>query len=414
MRYLFFIFLLAALFQTPLRAQNLPYANLVIQELCSEKMAGRGYLNKADKVAAEFISSELKRHKTLPFGKNYFQKVSFPINTFPGEMQVGINSTLLKPVSEFVVSPNCKTISGTFPIIYLNAAADTIDAIYDSLINVDNTGKFIVAPFTKRKLTRDNPFKASGVIVPKKSLYWWASTGFEVAKTPLILIKDSLLTSKPNSISLNIENKFYKEYKSQNVVGLIPGSEKADSFIVFTAHYDHLGYMGKDNAFLGANDNASGTAMLLSLIEYFAKPTNRPKYTIAFLFFTGEEAGLNGSNYFVKNPLFDLQAIKALINLDMVGSGSEGIALVNGKKNTRITQKFQAINNEHNYFTDILVRGESCNSDHCYFDKVGVPAVFIYTRGKEHKEYHTLKDVPEILPLTKYSELFNLLVNFCE
>lgn len=395
-----------------LSGQNIDYSRTVINELCSPNMAGRGYVNDGDKKAATYIAKQLKLHNTLAFDKNYLQKVSFPINTFPGEMQVLIDEKNITPVEDFIASPNCKSIKGTFPIVYLPEAADTIDAVFDSLLHIDFTDKFVVAPFKHRKLTREKSLKTSGVLIPKQSLIWWASTAFEVAEVPLILVKDSLLLDSPKNITVDIKHKFYKNYKSQNIAAFIPGSEHSDSLIVFTAHYDHLGLMGDGNMFAGANDNASGTAMLLSLSKHYSKIENKPKYTTVFLFFTGEEAGLLGSQFFVHNPLFDLDRIKALINLDMVGSGSEGIALVNGKNTPWITNRIKSINDKKNYFTDILIRGESCNSDHCFFHKEGVPSVFIYTRGKEHKEYHTLKDTPENLPLTKFSELFNLLVEF--
>jgi len=211
---------------------------------------------------------------------------------------------------------------------------------------------------------------------------------------------------------VNFDNNFKEAYKTQNVLGMVKGSEEPDSIVVFTAHYDHLGCMGKGNIFRGANDNASGTAMVLTLAEYFAKPENKPKYTMAFLFFAAEESGLLGSEFFVKNPLFPLAQIKALVNLDMVGSGSDGITLVNGEKNSLITSVFQSLNTKNSYFPNIQIRGEACNSDHCLFDKVGVPAVFIYTRGDECKEYHNLDDKPENLPLTKFKELKQLLIEF--
>lgn len=397
-----------------LNAQNIEYAKTVIKELCSEEMAGRGYVGKGDKNAASFISNELKALNINSFKKNYYQKLSFPINTFPGTISVNINGTALKAVNEFVVSPNCPAVKGEFPITYLPQAADTVDAIFDSIAQIDYSGTFVVAPFKKRKLTRNNPFKAAGVIVPKQSLYWWASTGFNVAKTPLILVQDSLVSDTAKSIGLIIENKFIEKYNSQNVTAFIPGYEIPDSFLVFTAHYDHLGAMGKGNIFPGANDNASGVAMLLNLARHYSKEGNKPKYTTVFIFFAGEETGLHGSRHFANNPLFDLEKVKALINLDMVGSGSEGIALVNGKENKAISDRIQGINNQNNYFPNILIRGESCNSDHCFFHKAGIPAVFIYTRGKEHKAYHVLEDTPETLPLTKYSELFKLLVEFAQ
>src|SRR4030095_9120627 len=108
-----------------------------------------------------------------------------------------------------------------------------------------------------------------------------------------------------------------------NVLGMVPGTLYPDSFIVFTAHYDHLGRMGKKALFPGANDNASGSAMIIDLARYYAQPANRPKCSLLFIAFAGEEAGLIGSRYYTENPILPLEQIKFLINLDLMGNGEE-------------------------------------------------------------------------------------------
>jgi aminopeptidase YwaD len=201
-----------------------------------------------------------------------------------------------------------------------------------------------------------------------------------------------------------------KKHKTQNVVGFIEGSKYPDSFFVFTAHYDHVGMMGKDVMFPGANDNASGTAMIIDLARHYSQ--NKPEISIVFIAFSGEEAGLYGSRYFSEHPLFPLENIKLLINLDMVGTGSDGIAFVNGSVFPDLFEIVNKINEEKKYLKRLKVRGEACNSDHCFFYKKGVPAFFIYSMGKEHMHYHNVYDKADILPLTKYDEIFKLLTNF--
>jgi Zn-dependent M28 family amino/carboxypeptidase len=178
-----------------------------------------------------------------------------------------------------------------------------------------------------------------------------------------------------------------KKHKTQNVVGFVEGIKYPDSFFVFTAHYDHIGMMGKDVIFPGANDNASGTAMIMDLAKHYSK--SKPEYSIVFIAFSGEEAGLYGSRFFSENPLFPLEKIKLLINLDMVGTGSDGIAFVNGSVFTDLFEIVNQINEEKNYLKRIKARGEACNSDHCFFYQKGVPAFFIYSMGKEHMHYHS-------------------------
>lgn len=395
-------------------SQQMDYPQRLINELAGTGMQGRSNLKNGDRKAANFIKMEFEQQGIQAFGKSYFQEFMFPINTFPGTMQVTLDSAALQPVVDFVIAPESKSAKGTFPLIYLPQAADTIDSIYDSITTLDYSGQFVVANLPKRQVLRSNPFNASGVIIPRKNIYWWASTGNYEANVPVFVIADSLMNLQPTSITIDVKNQFVKKHIAKNVLGYIEGVEKPDSVVVFTAHYDHLGWMGKGNVFRGANDNASGTAMVLWLANHFSKPENAPNYSVAFLLFAGEESGLWGSSYFVENAVFPLNQIKALINLDMVGTGSEGITLVNGEANTEIVEKLSLLNQANTYFADIKVSGESCNSDHCYFHKAGVSAVFIYTRGAEFQEYHNLKDVPEKLPLTKFIELFELLVGFTE
>ncbi len=392
--------------------QDTAYARQLINKLAGPEMHGRGYVNMGDKSASQFIVREFKQLGIEPLVKGYYQNFSFPMNTFPGKMYLALNNKELKPVADYVISPNSKSTKGNFPLVYLPEAADTVPAMLDSLKQIDYSGKFLVAPFKKINFRNEVPFKAAGILVPKKNVYWWASNAHMLADIPVFHIIDTLLKDNPSELRLDFENKFIKKYPTQNVLAYIKGSQVPDSFVVFTAHYDHLGMMGANNIFWGANDNASGTAMVLSLAKYFSKDENRPKYSIGFMLFAAEESGLLGSKAYVENPVFPLNQIKSLINLDMVGSGSEGIALINGEANPELCAKIEKLNEAYKYFTDIRIGKESCNSDHCHFHKAGVPALFIFTRGPECREYHNLNDTPANTPLSRFFELHQLLSRY--
>ena len=131
-----------------------------------------------------------------------------------------------------------------------------------------------------------------------------------------------------------------------------------------------------------------------------------------FIAFSGEEAGILGSKYFADHPTFPLKNIRFLINLDMVGTGSEGITAVNATVFKKEFAALQNINSEKGYLTKIKSRGEACNSDHCPLYQKGVPCFFIYTMGEEYTEYHNIYDLGTKIPLTEYSDLFRLLVDF--
>ena len=178
-------------------------------------------------------------------------------------------------------------------------------------------------------------------------------------------------------------------------------------WIVVSAHYDHLGHMGPDVLFPGANDNASGMSMLLCLAEEIK---NHPlKKNVLFIAFAGEEAGLQGSTWCVTDRPIDLSSIRMMINLDLNGTGEEGITVVNSTEQQKLFDELVAINAKEKLLTVVKPRGPACNSDHCPFVQKGVPAVFIYTMGGI-SAYHDVFDKPETLPLTEFDDLYRLLV----
>lgn len=132
---------------------------------------------------------------------------------------------------------------------------------------------------------------------------------------------------------------------------------------------------------------------------------------MVFIFFGAEEAGLVGSKFYTDNPVFPLEEIKFLINIDLAGTGEEGITVVNGSVFENEFSKLKELNETKKYLAQVKVRGKAANSDHYYFTEKGVPAFFIYTMGGI-KAYHDVYDKPETLPLTEFQDLFRLLTDF--
>ena len=255
-----------------------------------------------------------------------------------------------------------------------------------------------------------NTLKAKAIVTLKDKLT--LSMAQEVNDYPIIeILRTSYIKSK--EISFNIENKFIPNYQSQNVIGYIQGSEQPDSFLVFSAHYDHLGQMGKEVYFPGANDNASGCAMLLNLAKYYSLPEHKPKCSIAFIAFCGEEVGLLGSKYYTEHPLFPLKNIKFLLNMDIMGTGEDGITAVNGSVFKKEFSALKQINSENYFIKDVKMRGKAANSDHYFFSENGVKAFFIYSMGGI-KAYHDIYDRAETLPLNEFENLFKLITRFGE
>ena len=396
------------------------YARKVVDTMASESMHGRGYVNGGDKIAANYIRTEFQKISLIPFTNDYYQKFSFPINTFPNAMDVEIDKKKLIAGREYIVRGISGGLSGSFEIVHFNSTVLKNRRSKKRFKKINFTDKIIVVDKSNLDLKdREilnlidaftlNLFKARGVIFMEDKLTAEFST--HVESYLLLEILRTSFSGEEKSITLNIENKFIPNYQSQNVIAYVKGSEYPDSFIVFSAHYDHLGQMGKNIYFPGANDNASGCAMLLNLAKYYSMSENRPKISIAFIAFGGEEVGLLGSKYFTESPLFPLKNIRFLLNMDIMGTGEEGITAVNGTVFKTEFDKLKEINTQNNFIKAVKIRGKAANSDHYFFSEKGVKAFFIYTMGGI-KAYHDIYDRAETLPLNEFENLFNLITSF--
>ncbi|MCF8302819.1 MAG: M28 family peptidase [Bacteroidales bacterium] len=406
-----------------LQAQDTEYAKKQIDTLSSPAMHGRGYVNNGINFAADYLKSELQSLKLSPLGQDFFQPFHIPINTFPGKIELSINGQELKPAVDYMIASNSPSISGNFKIdsIPVEFFDDSVQLV--NFCKKDHAGKFIMinrmaAGKKHRKLidsiASKNECKAKGYILIKKNIYWHVSKAHTVKDHVQIDLLAESWPEEAEMMSINVKTRFNKNFPVKNVVGYVPGKKYWSNFVVITAHYDHLGRMGNSIYFPGANDNGSGTAMALDLARYYAQPENKPDYSTVFIFFASEEAGLLGSKYFTDHPLVPLKRIRFMINLDMVGTGGDGITVVNGKVEKEEFNMLTSINDTAKYLPEIKARGEAANSDHYHFYKNEVPAIFIYTRGDDYREYHNIYDKPGKLPLTGYEGLFRLLTDFIE
>jgi aminopeptidase YwaD len=358
-------------------AQDSLFARKMVDTLTSPYFWGRGYTHDGVRKAAAFLTEQFKAYGVKPMdGKNYLQNFSYPVNTFPGKMKIVINGTELAPGKDYIVSPDSRGVTGTGKLEQS-----------DSTHFVDKQNRVVLS--LEDKLT-------------------WSVEGKALDYT-VVQVDKKALKGLPATIDADIENKVIADFKTANICGIVKGTTKPDSVIVITAHYDHLGGMGSSTYFPGANDNASGVTQLLSLAKYYA--AHPQPFSMAFICFSGEEAGLLGSKYFTEHPVIPLKNIRFLINLDLNGTGIDGITVVNA---TVYPQEFAMLkqkNAEGNYLVKVNPRGKAANSDHYLFTEKGVPAFFIYTMGGI-KAYHDVFDISATLPLNKYTALFKLIVKF--
>lgn len=248
-------------------------------------------------------------------------------------------------------------------------------------------------------------------------------------------------------VSFPLETKltFYGDFKkkdflARNVVGMIEGSDPdlRNEYVLLSAHYDHLGIgypIRGDSIYNGAMDNAIGVAALLEIAERFAGSAVKPKRSIVFLFTTGEEKGLLGSEFYVDRPLVPLHKTIANVNIDglsvfdrfksVVGIGAElselgdileTVAEENGLRTTGIPEEFMSLEAFQ-------------KSDQYSFARAGIPSIMIYEgldyenlnreealeKFKEYTErYHTpFDDLSQDINYEAVDQHVDLIFNFC-
>lgn len=372
---LFFLYL--CFHCTAANAQHVVYGKKMLDTLTSSHFWGRGYTQNGMEKAGLFIAETFSSYGLLALdGKSFFQKFSYPVNTFPGKMELTLNGKKLKPGADFIILPesNGLTSSGVLQQ-------------KDSITYLNENDRLVIKE--ENKLT-------------------W-SVGTKVEDYTMILLNRNSFKEQPHSYKVKIENKFLDQFSASNICGYVRGTLQPDSFLFITAHFDHLGGMGKETFFPGANDNASGVALMLELARYYA--LHPQPYSIAFIAFAGEEAGLVGSKYFTENPLVPLSSIRFLLNTDLAGTGTEGITVVNATEFPKEFAWMNEVNEKEKLLVKINPRGKAANSDHYFFMEKEVPSFFFYTLGGI-TAYHDINDRAETLPLSEFDDLFRLIVLF--
>ncbi|MES2798682.1 MAG: M28 family peptidase [Bacteroidota bacterium] len=387
--------------------------------LCSPEFQGRGYVNKGDSIAAEYIAGEFTKLGLKKYKKSYFQSFFLDVNTFPGEMSIVIDANTLVPGKDYIVDP--ASAGGKLTLqpkeIAYNLAFDQ-EKLAQELQIVLTSGQYnsIVIDLSKvphdsiRKKLRGLSQELAALlpvfeITDQKFTY---SVEAEQLNYPLVYLKPGFWV-EGQSVEINIDALKITNYNSRNVIGYLKGKKAKGKTIVYSAHYDHLGRMGRETYFPGGNDNASGTSMLLTMASYFKQ--HRPNYNVVFMAFAGEEAGLIGSHYYVEHPLFPLEKISFLLNLDIMGSGEDGVTIVNATSHEREFQLLQSINEEQQLLKQIKSRSNAPNSDHYWFAKNEVPCFFMYTMGPNN-HYHDVFDTYEELSFAETKDITTLLIEF--
>jgi aminopeptidase YwaD len=232
---------------------------------------------------------------------------------------------------------------------------------------------------------------------------WLRPSGHTLDELRQAIDKDlsnhSLTLDASAQLSLTIDIERIRRQVA-NVIGVMPGTDPAlaEQYIVVGAHYDHLG-LGEYESLApglrgqihhGADDNASGTSGVLELADAFERAPTRPRHSIVFITFAGEELGLLGSEYYTEHPSFPLKQTIAMVNMDMIGRVSNNRLYVGGTGTSpAFPQIIEAANRDVKFEITYSSSGYGA-SDHTSFTVHEVP-VFFFFSGL-HSDYHKPSD----------------------
>ncbi|MEL6593579.1 MAG: M28 family peptidase [Bacteroidota bacterium] len=428
MRPLFLSFLL--LFSLAVQGQSasevLKFARAEIDTLCSTTFAGRGYIDNGHRKAATYLAhrfqemgAESMREQAAMGIERYFQPFDFSINLIK-KTSLSLNGQKMKPGLDYIVNSYSgnglqqgKVLDlkyGLKPKASIKGKIVLFRAGWPAKIANDSEKREAYKALSRvdQRIAAILAYQPRAIIVIQPKLT--ASFARETLPLPIVEVRAESITRKVKKAAIFVEAGM-TQINSQNVICQVRGTEQPDSVIIVSAHYDHLGMQGS-SIFPGANDNASGTSMLLSMVEYFVKHPQR--YTMVFIAFGAEETGLIGSNYYVnRSPVVALSQTRFILNIDLMGNGIDGITAVGGRDFPNYFERLVALNDTMQSVPKVKSRSNAPNSDHYFFLKNGVPGFFIYTLGGP-PHYHDINDNPSTIVLSRYAEVRELLIKYLE
>ncbi len=414
MRKILFIFLLTCVWTTA-GAQNVKLYKKTVKALSSAKFQGRGYALGGANKAGSYLENSYRRAGVDEVTRQPF---TLDVNTFPDKMKMSVDGRRLAAGRDFTMREFSPGVKGNFPLYFVDTLNYSTEKLFRDLELPRYKGALVVCDFWfsykhredfARLQSKDGAPNGGLIYTWNEPLKFYKAYAERVADKPIFWVLDECIKGG-KSVCVNVDHKFYKDYECFNVIAKVAG-ERSDSCYMFTAHYDHLGNLGRHVFYPGANDNASGSAALVTLAEYFAK--HRPKFDIYFIAFSGEDANLRGSIWFVNHPVVPLEHIKYLFNLDMIGDNNRVLYCETSDAGLPGFQKFQAINARKGYF-EALNRGKlAANSDHYPFAERHVPCIFFENeKGDAFQYYHTPQDEWKHAVFDSYEPVFRLVVDF--
>ncbi|MBQ9889233.1 MAG: M28 family peptidase [Bacteroidales bacterium] len=415
MRTLRLVGIMLVLCTIQLQAQDLTLYKRIVKELSSARYQGRGYARDGANKAGKYLYKEFIKAGAYDV---ILQPFTIDINTFPGKMELWADGKKLIPGDDFSMREYSPGVRGEFPVYHIDTLDFSPERLFADMARPENANCLVCCDFwfayrhreVFSKLQTAGGCPNAGLIQTWTSpIKFYKAYGDHVIDKPIIWMTPEAVKGV-KSVRVNIENNFLSDYGLFNVIAKVEG-ERHDSCYVFTAHYDHLGNLGRKVFYAGANDNASGTACIVTLAEYYA--AHKPQYDMYFIAFSGEDANLRGSEYFADHPVVPLTQIKYLFNIDMIGDNNPVQYCECSDEGLRGFALFEQINGGQQYFKSLNRGALAANSDHYPFAVRHVPCIFLENEnGDAFPFYHTIYDNWETAVFDSYEPVFKLVTDF--
>ena len=408
-----------------------------ISVLAHDSLEGREVGEVGEMKAARYIIGVFESIGLEPRGDDggWLQAFEFTKSTdFGPNNHLTVNGYELDLGEEF--SPMRQSASAEFafdrviPVGY-GITVDSVDGDYDDYADRDVSGKALLikrfAPptdstspinfdrysFLTEKINNAIEHEAGAIIFitpsdQDDSLAAFAPTRVNAKEIPILFLRRKAL----ERMGLNIDDPVVASVGGQteliktidtgyNVVGYLPGA--SDSSVIIGAHYDHLGwgtsasrYLGEEKMIHnGADDNGSGTAVMMELGRYFSSTQDDLDYSQVYIAFSGEEAGILGSSYFARHMTVDSSKVRMMVNLDMIGrlKDQDGLVVFGTGTATEFKEYFDSL--QFDKFKVINKESGIGASDHTAFYNRKIPVLFFFTGA--HKDYHKPSDDVELI-----------------
>jgi hypothetical protein len=374
---------------------NVNEVTRIEKALASDKMQGRESFTPGIDSAASFIAEEFRNAGLMPVnGQSYFQEFSL-IRTKPLSMSATLDGATINPDNVTALTAKSSlnvTQESGFEKIRV-ASNDTLLKLVQRLIDTDKNYFLLVDTAHVRQFNMIKRFNRES----------------SPLKNSIILV----LSSKDANTYAVKFNQEVSELKLKNVVGVLPGKQKKDEYVIFSAHYDHLGIGNPNNEmdsiYNGANDDASGTTAVIMLGKHFNSLKDNER-TLVFAAFTAEEIGGFGSRHFSKQ--YDPAKVMAMFNIEMIGTESKwgtNSAFITGYEKTdmgKILEK-NLEGSAFKFYPDPYPQQQLFyRSDNATLARLGVPAHTISTSKMDSEPYyHTQDDEFETLDMKNMTEI---------